>query len=284
MLVPGLVFFIVMKYVPMYGITIAFKEYSFKDGILGSPWVGFKYFNQFLNSPDFINVMKNTIIISFYKLVFGFPAPIIFAILLNEIKHSAYKRTIQTVVYLPHFISWVVVGNLVLILLAPKSGLISSIITGLGGKELNLLMNPDYFRGVLVVSDIWKELGWSAIIYLAALSGVDANLYEAASIDGSNRFQSMIHITLPSIRNVIVIMLILKVGHILDAGFEQVLIMSNALVREVSEILDTYVYKIGLQQAQYSFSTAVNLFKSLVGLMLVLTVNTVAKKWGEEVW
>ncbi|HEY5560272.1 MAG TPA: ABC transporter permease subunit [Clostridiaceae bacterium] len=284
MLVPGIAFFIIFKYVPMYGILIAFKEYSFKGGITGSPWVGLKYFNQFFGSPDFGRVMGNTIKISLYKLIIGFPAPIIFAMLLNEVRNSVYKRTIQTVVYLPHFLSWVVIGNLVIILLAPKSGLISGMLTLMTGKEINLLMNPDYFRGVLVLSDMWKELGWSTIIYLAALNGVDPNLYEAADIDGANGFQSMIHITLPSIRSVVIIMLILRVGYILDAGFEQVLIMSNALVNDVSEIIDTYVYKIGLLQAQYSLSTAVNLFKSAIGLCLVVTINKIAKRWGEELW
>lgn len=284
MLIPGITFFIIFKYVPMYGILIAFKEYSFKAGVTGSPWVGLKYFNQFFASPDSGRVMWNTIVISLYKLIFGFPAPIIFALLLNEVKNNKYKRTIQTIVYLPHFLSWVVIGNLVIILLAPKTGLISGMITAMTGKELNLLMNPDYFRGVLVFSDMWKELGWSTIIYLAALNGVDPNLYEAAEIDGANRFQCMIHVTLTSIRSVVIIMLILRLGYILDAGFEQVLIMSNALVNDVSEIIDTYVYKIGLLQAQYSLSTAINLFKSVIGFCLVVTVNQLAKRWEEQLW
>ncbi len=284
MLIPGLLFFIVFKYAPMYGITIAFKDYNIGAGILGSKWAGLKYFNEFFASPDFLKILRNTIILSFYKLLFGFPAPILFAILLNEVRKMLFKRTIQTVVYLPHFISWVVIGNLVIIMLAPKTGLITNIIMLSAGREINPLMDPGYFRGVLVLSDMWKELGWSAIVYLAALNGVDPNLYEAAEIDGATRARKMWHVTLPSIRGIIVIMLILRVGHILDAGFEQVLIMSNPIVNDISEIIDTYVYKVGLQRAQFSYSTAVNLFKSVIGLMLVAVVNTVSRRWEEGLW
>jgi len=283
MVIPGLLFFIIFKYVPMYGITIAFKDYRISQGVLGSPWVGWKHFARFFTSSDFSQVMINTVLLSLYKLMIGFPVPILLAILLNELHSIFFKRVVQTVTYLPHFISWVVIGNLVLILLSPKTGLLSSMITSLTGAHVNLLMDPRYFRGVLVVSDIWKEMGWSAIVYLAALAGVDPTLYEAADIDGASRGRKMWSITLPSIVNVIVIMLILRVGRILDAGFEQVLIMSNPLVNSVAEIIDTYVYKVGIQQAQYSYSTAVNLFKSVVGLAMVVMVNSLAKKWEANI-
>ncbi len=282
MLVPGLVFFLLFKYWPMYGISIAFKDYKLGREIWEAPWAGFKYFRQFFSSPDCARVLINTFVISFGKLLVGFPSPILFAILLNEIQRRGAKRFIQTVVYLPHFISWVVVGNLVLMMLAPKTGLFSTAITAITGNDVNVLLDPDAFRWVLILSDTWKELGWSAIIYLAALSGVDMNLYEAAAIDGASRGRMMWHITLPAIRSTIVIMLILRVGKILDAGFEQILIMSNALVNEKCEIIDTYVYKVGLQQARYSYSTAVNLFKSACGLVMVLGVNTVARRWEEN--
>jgi putative aldouronate transport system permease protein len=282
MVIPGLLFFIIFRYVPMYGITIAWKDYRVSLGVFGSPWVGWKHFVNFFTSPDFSRVMVNTLLLSFYKLLIGFPIPILFAILLNELSNMFFKRTVQTIAYLPHFISWVVIGNLVLILLSPRTGIISSFITSVSGIRVNLLMDPTYFRGVLVVSDIWKEMGWSAIVYLAALAGVDPTLYEAADIDGASRGRKMWSITLPSIVNVIVIMLILRVGRILDAGFEQVLIMSNPLVNSVAEIIDTYVYKVGLLQAQYSYSTAVNLFKSIVGLAMVLMVNSLAKKWEAD--
>ncbi len=282
MLVPGLVFFLLFKYWPMYGISIAFKDYKLGREIWEAPWAGFKYFRQFFSSPDCARVLINTFVISFGKLLVGFPSPILFAILLNEIQRRGAKRFIQTVVYLPHFISWVVVGNLMLMMLAPKTGLFSTAITAITGNDVNVLLDPDAFRWVLILSDTWKELGWSAIIYLAALSGVDMNLYEAAAIDGASRGRMMWHITLPAIRSTIVIMLILRVGKILDAGFEQILIMSNALVNEKCEIIDTYVYKVGLQQARYSYSTAVNLFKSACGLVMVLGVNTVARRWEEN--
>jgi putative aldouronate transport system permease protein len=282
MLVLGVIYFIIFRYWPMYGITIAFKDYRLGREIMEAPWAGLKYFKQFFDSSDFSKLMVNTFFISFGKLLVGFPSPIAFAILLNEIRNNLAKRVIQTVVYLPHFISWVVVGNLVLMLLAPKSGLIASAISTVSGREMNVLLDGNAFRWVLILSDTWKEMGWSTIIYLAALSGVDANLYEAAAIDGAPRWRMMWNITLPAIRSTIVIMLILRVGRILDAGFEQILIMSNALVNDKIEIIDTYVYKVGLQQARYSFSTAVNLFKSLIGLAMVLMVNEIAKKWEEN--
>lgn len=281
MIIPGLLFFIIFKYVPMYGIIIAFKDFRISKGVFASPWVGFKHFTAFFTSPDFAQVMINTILLSLYKLIIGFPIPILFAILLNELHNIYYKRTVQTIAYLPHFISWVVIGNLVLILLSPKTGLISSMITSITGVKVNLLMDPAYFRSVLVVSDIWKEMGWSAIVYLAALAGVDPTLYEAADMDGASRGRKMWSITLPSIANVIIIMLILRVGRILDAGFEQVLIMSNPLVNSVSEIIDTYVYKVGMLQGEYSYSTAVNLFKSVIGLIMVLMVNSFSKRWED---
>lgn len=281
MLIPGLLFFVIFKYIPMYGIVIAFQDFKIGTGILGSRWVGFAHFIKFFSSDDFGRIFYNTVVISFYKLLIGFPIPILFAILLNELRSIAFKRTVQTIAYLPHFISWVVIGNLVVILLAPETGLLSNIVRSLTGVQVNVLTDPRYFRGVLVGADIWKDMGWSAIVYLAALTGVDPALYEAADIDGATRGQKMWRITLPEIRNVIIIMLILKVGHILDAGFEQVMIMSNPMVNSVAEIIDTYVYKVGMQQAQFSYSTAVNLFKSVIGLMMVLLVNTISKRWED---
>lgn len=282
LLIPGIVFFVIFKYLPMYGVTIAFRDYKLGREIWEAPWAGLKYFKQFFGAPDAWRIISNTFVIGFGKLLIGFPAPIIFAILLNEIRNNKAKRFIQTVVYLPHFISWVVIGNLMLMMLAPKTGLFSTLLTSVTGQQINVLLEPDPFRWVLILSDTWKELGWSAIIYLAALSGVDINLYEAAEIDGASRTKMMWHITLPAIRSTIVIMLILRVGRILDAGFEQILVMSNALVNDKCEIIDTYVFKVGLQQARYSFSTAVNLFKSTFGLSMVLIVNFIARRWEES--
>lgn len=282
MLIPGLLFFLIFKYWPMYGVTIAFRDYKIGREIWEAPWAGLKYFRQFFYSLDCWRIMENTFVISFGKLLVGFPAPILFALLLNEIQNQKAKRFVQTVVYLPHFISWVVVGNLMLMMFAPNTGLFATLITSLTGKTFNVLLDADAFRWVLILSDTWKELGWSAIIYLAALSSVDINLYEAAAIDGASRGRMMWNITLPAIRSTIIIMLILRVGKILDAGFEQILIMSNPLVNEKCEIIDTYVYKVGLQQAKYSYSTAVNLFKSACGLAMVLTVNQISKRWEEN--
>lgn len=282
MLIPGLLFFLIFKYWPMYGITIAFKDYKIGRDIWEAQWAGFKYFEQFFESRDFWRIMKNTIVISFGKLLIGFPAPILFALLLNEIRNQQAKRFIQTVVYLPHFISWVVLGNLMLMMFAPDTGLFSTLITMITGNKLNILLDADAFRLVLILSDTWKELGWSAIIYLSALSSVDMNLYEAAAIDGASRGRMMWNITLPAIRSTIIVMLILRVGKILDAGFEQILIMTNPLVNDKCEIIDTYVYKVGMQQAKFSYSTAVNLFKSVIGLGMVLGVNTISKRWEEN--
>ena len=282
MLIPGLLFFLIFKYWPMYGITIAFKDYKIGRDIWEAQWAGFKYFEQFFESRDFWRIMENTIVISFGKLLIGFPAPILFALLLNEIRNQQAKRFIQTVVYLPHFISWVVLGNLMLMMFAPDTGLFSTLITMITGNKLNILLDADAFRLVLILSDTWKELGWSAIIYLSALSSVDMNLYEAAAIDGASRGRMMWNITLPAIRSTIIVMLILRVGKILDAGFEQILIMTNPLVNDKCEIIDTYVYKVGMQQAKFSYSTAVNLFKSVIGLSMVLGVNTISKRWEEN--
>jgi len=279
MMVPGLLFFIIFRYAPMYGVIIAFQDFRIRAGIFGSEWVGLMHFEAFFTSPHFSRVMSNTIILSFYHMLFGFPIPILFALLLNELRHNGFKRFVQTVTYLPHFISWVVIGNLALIMLAPHTGLISQMLNTVTGRNLNLLMNPNYFRGVLVATDIWRSMGWSAIIYLAAIAGVDPALYEAADIDGAGRGQKMFHITFPAIRNVIVIMLLLRVAFILDAGFEQILIMSNPLVNDVTEIIDTYVFRVGLLRAEHSYGTAVNLFKSVVGLTLVLIVNRISKRW-----
>ena len=247
MMIPGIAFFIIFRYIPMYGVQIAFRDFSFRLGMWGSPWIGWANFERFFTSPDFARIMTNTILLSLYKLIIGFPIPIFFAIMLNELRSVPFKRTVQTIAYLPHFISWVVIGNLVLILLSPRTGLVAGMFHAVTGETLNLLMDPRYFRGVLVVSDVWKNMGWNAIIYLAALTSVDPTLYEAADIDGATRKQKMLSITIPSIRNVIIIMLLLNVANILDAGFEQVLVMTNPLVNNVAEIIDKSAVFLSLQ-------------------------------------
>ncbi|NIK80267.1 putative aldouronate transport system permease protein [Paenibacillus castaneae] len=277
LLLPGLVYFALFHYWPMAGITIAFKDFRLLEGIMGSPWAGLKWFQILFDAPDFWTALRNTIIISFYKLVFSFPAPILLALLLNEVYHSAFKRVIQTIVYFPHFLSWVILGGILFSLFSSDSGLVSFL-----GMKASPIMDPSSFRGFLVISEVWKDMGWGTIIYLAAISSINPELYEAARIDGGNRFHLVRHITLPSITNTIVILLILRTGQILHVGFEQIFILYNPLVFEVSDVIDTYVYRLGLTMGRYSFATAAGLFQSFVGLLLLLVTNGVARRMGER--
>lgn len=275
LLLPGLIYFVIFKYVPMGGILIAFKDYKLAMGVFDSPWAGLKWFRILFDAPDFWVALKNTIIISFYKLIFGFPAPIVLALLLNEVMRSWFKRIIQTIVYFPHFLSWVVLGGMLFTLLSPSTGILAVL-----GFESSPIMQPENFRSLLVWSNIWKEAGWGTIIYLAAMSGINPELYEAARIDGANRFQLVTRITLPSIANTIVILLILRTGHILNAGFDQVFILYNPLVYSVADILDTYVYRVGLTMGRFALASAAGLFQSLVGLLLLLFANWASRRLG----
>ncbi len=280
---PVAIWFIVFHYIPMMGIVIAFKDYSIMQGIFDSPWAGLKHFERFLNSTAFLQTLKNTVLISLYNLVFSFPAPILFSLLLNEVVNDKFKKCIQTVSYLPHFISWSVAGGLFYMILSPSTGVINYFIKVLGFDAINFLGDIRYFRSVLVVSGIWKSIGWGAIIYLAALSGVSEEMYEASYIDGAGRFRRIWHITLPSIRSVIIIMLILAVGNILNVGFEHVFVMINDTVLEVGETLDYYIYRIGLYNMNnFSFATAIGLFKSCIGFLLIMFTNVISKKIDEE--
>lgn len=283
LLAPVLVWYAVFAYGPMYGIQLAFKDYFIRDGIWGSPWVGFKHFEYlFTASPDFWKIMKNTIIISFYHILFGFPAPVILALLFNELRFSLFKKIAQTISYLPHFLSWIVIGGIMITLLSPNSGVVNYIIQSFGMDSIYFLGSEKYFRFTLVMSGIWKEIGWGTIIYLAALTSIDTQMYEAAVLDGANRWKQTLYITLPSILPVIAILLILRVGGVLDAGFDQILTLYSPAVYGVADTLDTYVYRIGLQNFQFSLTTAVGLFKNVVGLMLVLFANVITKKMGQE--
>lgn len=279
---PGIIYFIIFKYVPMYGITIAFKDFSPFIGFAESSWVGMKHFIRLFTGSDFLMLLRNTLGISFLNLLFFFPLPIILSLLLNELRNEAYKRTIQSLVYLPHFLSWVIIASLSFMLLGKSEGIINHIIRSLGFESFDFLTNPDIFWFLLVGQSVWKEAGWGTIIFLAAMAGVNTELYEAAKIDGANRFRQIWHVTLPAIRNVIIILLILRLGDIMEVGFEQVFLMYNGAVSEVAEVFDTYVYRVGIQQGQFSYSTAVGLFKSFVGLILVVVANKMSKKFGEE--
>ncbi|NLG24320.1 MAG: sugar ABC transporter permease [Clostridiales bacterium] len=285
---PSLLYFFVFHYVPMAGLVIAFKKVSpFQglDGVFTAPWVGLTYFKKFFNSYYFGNLMSNTIVISLKKLLWGFPAPVLLALLLNELRNEKFKRVVQTVSYLQHFVSMVVLAGLVNTLLTTNGGVVNQLIAALGGEPIYFLGQPAYFHGVLVVSGIWKEAGWGTIIYLAAISGIDPALYEAAIVDGAGRLRRMWHITIPGISSIVVIMLILNVGRILNAGFEQILLLYSPPVYSVADIIDTYVYREGIVNLQYSFTTAVGLFKSVAALILVVSANLVANRLGEQgIW
>ena len=284
MIIPGIAYILIFKYWPMYGITIAFRDYSIFKGFENAPWIGLEHFISLFNKVGFTRALKNNFIISFQKLLLGFPLPIILSLLINELRNIKYKKFIQTVVILPNFVSWVVINGLLFAMFSINSGVIKGIWEFLGiTKELpNILGNKDTFRMVILFSYIWKGLGMGTIVYLAAISSVDPQLYEAAIIDGAGKLKQIWHITLASIRPVIVILLIFRVGQVMDAGFDQIFAISNTLVISVSEIIDTYVYKLGLIQRSYSLATAAGLFKSLIGLTLVLTANYVSKKIDED--
>ncbi|GBG11175.1 polysaccharide ABC transporter ATP-binding protein [Paenibacillus sp. MY03] len=286
MLLPGVIYFIIFRYLPMYGVIIAFKDYAIMEGITGSPWINpwYKHFQTFYQSPYFSQLLSNTLLISIYKLVWGTLPPIIMAILLNECRVRWLKSIVQTLTYMPHFLSWVIIFGILLTLFSQNGGLINRWIVEAGGTSIPFLTSTDYFRSILVGSEVWQNLGWGAIIYLAAMSGIDPTLYEAAKVDGANRLRMIWHITLPGIRSIIVLLFILKLGHLLDAGFDQIYILYNIQVYPVADILDTWVYRTGLQQLNFSLASAVGLFKSVIGLVLVVIANQIAKKWGEAIW
>lgn len=282
MILPGLIYFVVFKYVPMWGLIIAFQDYQPFLGILGSEWVGFKHFIRLFTEPTFFILLKNTLILFAMNVVIFFPIPILLALLLNEVRLALFKKFVQTMIYIPHFMSWVIVVSLSFVLLTVDGGFINELIAFFGGEKINFLLSQDWFRPMYILQVIWREAGWSTIIYLAAITAVDPQLYEAAKMDGAGRLRQMWHITLPAIKSVIVVLLILKIGDTLELGFEHVYLLLNATNREVAEIFDTYVYTAGLKQGQFSYSTAVGLFKAAVGLILVMMANRLAKKFGEE--
>ncbi|SDD90422.1 putative aldouronate transport system permease protein [Paenibacillus sp. UNCCL117] len=281
-LLPGLLYYAVFHYIPMYGITIAFKEYDVFGGINGSEWIGLQHFRELFASEAFGVVLRNSMLISLYKIAFNFPVPIVLAVLLNEVRKMAFKRTIQTIVYMPYFLSWVVIAGLVINFLSPSSGVVNMLLKSAGFETINFLADKAYFRSIIVLSDLWHGMGWNTIIFLAALTGVDPQLYEAAKMDGAGRLRQMFHITLPGIRSTIVVLLLMKIGHMMDNGFEQMFLLSNPLVYEVGDVFETYVYRMGLIEARYDYSTAVGLFKSCVGLVLLLLANTMARRFGER--
>ncbi|MBF1724687.1 MULTISPECIES: ABC transporter permease subunit [unclassified Granulicatella] len=279
LLFPSIILLIMFAYIPMFGLVIAFKDYSPANGILNSPWVGFKYFTQFFNSVQFGTTMMNTLKISIYSILVGFPLPILLALLCNQLRAGKFKKVFQVTTYLPHFISTMVMCGMIILFLSPNSGLIANIFKSLGWTMPNLLSKPDSFAGVYVWSDVWQHIGWDSIIYLAALSAIDPTYYEAATMDGASRMQKILNIDLPLLLPTAMILLILRAGSLLSIGFEKVLLLQNPLNLAGSEVISTYVYKVGMQNFQYSYSTAIGLFNTVVNLIILLSVNWFSKRY-----
>lgn len=276
--IPALLFIFVFEYGPMYGVQIAFRNFSPGKGIWGSDWVGFEHFIRFFKSPQFKTILSNTLGISIYSLLAGFPFPIILAILVNQVKNTKFKKTVQMVVYAPHFISVVVLCGMITVFLNPSTGIVNNVLQSLGLEQIFFLAESSMFSDIFVWSDIWQNTGWGMIIYLAALSSISPELYEAAKIDGANKFQLIRHIEIPGILPTIVILFILRTGSFMNVGFQKAFLLQNTLNLEKSEIISTYVYKIGLQQAQFSYSTAIGLFNTVVNIILLVIVNNISKK------
>ncbi|WP_240941528.1 ABC transporter permease subunit [Paenibacillus sp. HB172176] len=282
---PCLIYYLVFRYAPMFGLVITFKKYNLFTGVWASEWVGFKYYRMFLENPDFLLLMKNTFLLGIVNLAFGFPAPIILALLLNEVRKAAFKRFVQTVSYLPHFISNVIVASMVIMFLSPTGGFINEMISALGFEPINFMNEPGLFRGIYVLSEIWQHIGWETIIYLAALTAVDPQLYEAASIDGASRMRKLWHVTLPGISFAIVITLILNIGSILEIGFEKVFLMQNPAIYDTADIISTYVYRVGMEQGNFSYGAAIDLFMGIISLIFIYSANTISRRFSEtSIW
>lgn len=286
---PGLLLVFIFSYLPMYGVLTSFMDYSIFTGgnIWANPWVGFKHFKMFFDSPEFFEVMRNTIVISMLKFVIGFPAPIILALMLNEVRHMFFKRVVQTITYLPHFMSWVIVAGLTMAMLSTENGSVNMLLEKIRliDEPVNFLSIKEYFWSILVSANVWKEIGFGSIVYLAAISGVDQHLYEAADIDGASKFKQIYLITIPTIMPVIVIFMILSIGNLLNAGFEDILLLAtNPVLRPVSDVIDTYVYRVGLSNFRYSYATAVGLFKAVISIGLLTMANYLARRSGNSLW
>lgn len=283
MLLPVIGFYFLFKYVPIVGEIIAFKDYRFADGIFGSQWVGFKHFQMIFQSPDFWRILRNTLVLNLYSLVFGFPVPIILALLLNEIRRNWYKRIVQNMLYIPHFMSWAVLGTIVIAALSPSTGIVNLVLRKLTGGETIYFMAESFWWPIAyTISGIWREAGWGTILYLAAMASIDPQLYEAAKIDGATKLRQIWHVTLPGIRGTIAILLILRMGQMMDVGLEQTLVLQNNSVLDVADVISTYVYRVGLQNMSYSYTTAIGLFQSVISVILVLGVNRLIRLFGER--
>ncbi|MFD0711581.1 ABC transporter permease [Paenibacillus sp. GCM10027626] len=277
-MLPGIIWFFIFSYVPLYGVQVAFRDFNFTGGFTGSPWAGLKYFNQFFDYYQSADIIRNTIIISLLKLIIGFPMPIILAILLNEVRMVKFKKTVQTLSYLPYFVSWIVVVTLMQRLLTPYGGPVNDLLGGFGIEPIQFLNNTSWFYQIIIGSDIWKNIGWNSIIYMAAIAGIDQQLYEAAKIDGAGRFRQIWHVTMPGIRNIAVILFILSAGSLMSAGYEQLLLLNGPATAAIGSVLDVHVITSGISQGRLSYAAAVGLFQSLIALILIVTVNRIARK------
>ena len=280
MVIPVILFYILFHYKPMYGTIMAFMDYSPRLGFSGSEWIGFDNFTRFFNSPYFFQLLRNTLLLSVYGIIFGFPAPIILALLLNEVKHTGFKKAVQTITYLPHFISLVVVTGIIKDF-TMSTGFITDIVVFFGGERQSLIQNPDLYRTIYIASDIWQGIGWGSIIYLSALAGVDEQLYEAASIDGAGRWKQLLNVTIPGITPTIITMLIMKLGQVLGSNYEKTILLYNEATYETADVISSYVYRVGLLDRDWGYSAAIGLFNSIINLLLLLAANKISKKVTE---
>jgi ABC-type polysaccharide transport system, permease component len=285
LIIPVVIYFIIFQYIPMYGVVIAFKDFSPVKGILGSPWIGFKWFEDFFNSIYFGRIIRNTLLINFYNLIWGFPVPIIFALLLNELKNGFFRRTIQTVSYLPHFVTTVIIVGFLSNFLNPNDGIVNLMLKEFFGFSKNFMADPSWFRTLYVSSEIWQQFGWNSIMFIAALTTIDQGLYESAKIEGANRWQQMRYISIPGIVPTITVLLIFSIAALLSIGFEKVILMYNPLTYETADVISTYVYRKGIVEAHYEFGAAVGIFNSIISLILLVTANAASKKLTEaSIW
>ena len=282
MLIPGILYYLLFRYAPMLGLISAFQNYQPFLGFFKSPFVGFRHFERFFNDPQFFTILRNTLIFGLMNILLYFPIPIIVSLMLNEIRHTKYKNTLQSLIYIPRLVSWVVVASLTYTFFTTENGIVNNVLSDLGLNTINPLLTLSSFRPMILLQIIWKETGYGTILFLAAIAGVDPAQYEAAEVDGAGRWKRMVHITFPAIKSTVVTMLILKTGYFLDTGFEQLILMVNAINRSVGQTLDTYVYEMGIKGGQFSYTAAVGFFKSIVAVVLVLSANTLAKRLGEE--
>lgn len=282
MVLPGVLYFLIFKYVPMGGLIIAFQDYQPFLGILGSPMVGLKHFQRLFSDPIFFELIRNTLVIFGLNVAFSFPFPIVLALMINELKSNKFKKAVQTIIYLPHFMSWVIVVSIFYVLLTTEGGVVNNILEGFNLEKISFLTSKAWLKPMYIFQEMWKGAGWGTIVYLAAITNVDEQLYEAADMDGAGKLAKMWHVTLPCIRPTVVTLLILKIGDILELGFEHMFLLMNSLNKESAQIFDTFVYQAGIQNGQLSYSTAVGLFKGLIGLLLVIGANKIAKKVGED--